>query len=400
MNLHSGAAFWLVRNGLRASRPVLTSPESCDVTVVGAGITGALVADALTTAGFDVVILDRRESGLGSTSASTALLQYEIDVEMLRLADKIGEAKARRAYVASAGAVAALKTICEGIPECSFTPRQSLYLASTRRDARRLREECDARAAIGLRAEWWDGKRVSATYGFPSHGAIRSGHSAEVDALSLTRGLLHRALQRGARWYEQTNVNSYGFADGVARLTCDSGVSIRSKYVVCAVGYELPEFLRQDRVALHSTFALVTERVRSFGAWDDGVLVWESARPYVYMRTTPDRRIIVGGEDVPFRNATWRDRLIPSKTRRLEARLRKLLPDVQTETAFEWAGTFAETPDGLPYIGEDERYPGVLFALGYGGNGITFSAIAAGILTAMCQGQSDRDADLYRMDRV
>jgi glycine/D-amino acid oxidase-like deaminating enzyme len=117
------------------------------------------------------------------------------------------------------------------------------------------------------------------------------------------------------------------------------------------------------------------------------------------MRTSSDRRIIIGGEDVSFKNATLRDRIIPDKTKRLEQRLKKLLPALETETAFEWAGTFAETPDGLPYIGRDPEYPGVLFALGYGGNGITFSAIAAELLTAECLSQTARDADLFRLDR-
>ncbi len=48
------------------------------------------------------------------------------------------------------------------------------------------------------------------------------------------------------------------------------------------------------------------------------------------------------------------------------------------ETA--WAGTFAQTRDGLPYIGQLSAYPCCYFALGYGGNGITFSLIAAQII--------------------
>jgi glycine/D-amino acid oxidase-like deaminating enzyme len=183
------------------------------------------------------------------------------------------------------------------------------------------------------------------------------------------------------------------------QLRCNAGESIDARVAVCATGYDVPAFLRQDRVTLHSTYALATERLTHFGPWDDRCLVWESARPYCYLRTTPDRRIMIGGEDVQFRDAAWRDRLLPTKTRKREARLTKMLPSVPTETAFEWAGTFAESQDGLPYIGRDARYPGFLFALGYGGNGITFSTIAAEIIAAECRGEPIPDADLYRMDR-
>lgn len=44
--------------------------------------------------------------------------------------------------------------------------------------------------------------------------------------------------------------------------------------------------------------------------------------------------------------------------------------------------TFGEMPDSLPCIGAQADAPGALFALGYGGNGIVFSMIAADILRA------------------
>lgn len=399
LNLHSGTPFWLVQNGLSEALPALNAPARCDVVIIGAGVTGALIADALTAAGLDVVILDKRESGVGSTAASTALLQYEIDLELNALTDKVGQDHAIRAYQASAAAVASLTELAISLGGCDIQPRSSLYLASTRRDAARLQREADARSSIGITAEWWSRSEVDNRYGFPSHGAIRSAHAAEVDALKLTRALLARAVDRGARWHEQTGVRGYEERAGGVRVFTENGAHVDASRAICATGYNIPTFLLQDRVALHSTFALATHRVPHFGPWDDRCLVWESARPYCYMRTTSDRRVIIGGEDVPFRDAQWRDRLLPTKTRRLEKRLEQLLPGVETETAFEWAGTFAETPDGLPYIGADARYPGILFALGYGGNGITFSAIAATLLTAECLGQVDPNAELFRMDR-
>jgi len=55
-----------------------------DVLVVGMGVSGAMVAESLTAAGFRVILLDRRGPLLGSTPASTALVQYEIDVPLPR----------------------------------------------------------------------------------------------------------------------------------------------------------------------------------------------------------------------------------------------------------------------------------------------------------------------------
>jgi len=113
MDLHSGAPFWLVRNGLGHSHAPLRRDEQCDIAIIGAGVTGALVADALTSLGKDVVLIDRRDAGLGSTSASTALLQYEIDVELEPLIALVGEPGAVRSYQLGIEAIADLVDIVE-----------------------------------------------------------------------------------------------------------------------------------------------------------------------------------------------------------------------------------------------------------------------------------------------
>ena len=400
MKLYSGGPFWLIQNGIQSTRPPLTASTRCDVVIWGAGVTGGLIADRLSRDGLDVIVLERRVSGAGSTAASTALIQYEIDQELAALSERIGSADAARAYRMSVSAVQQLGTICHDLGAGNFQSRQSLYLASTRRDAKRLQREAEARAALGIAVSWLSKEDIDSDYGFASHGAIRSELAGEVDALALTRGLLERAVSTGARWYEQTHVRGYEErADGVRVLT-SGGATVDARLAVCATGYALPAYFGLGGLAtLHSTYALATERTPDDGLWRDRVLVWESARPYCYMRTTSDQRIIIGGEDTPFESERLRDRLLPGKIEQLERRLAKLRPEVPTETAFGWAGTFAETRDGLPYIGTLEKFPGVLFALGYGGNGITFSVIAAELLSAMCSNRRPDGADLYRMSR-
>ena len=61
------------------SRDMAPGSFRCEVLVVGAGITGALVAERLTREGRDVVVVDRETPTQGSTLASTAMLLWEID---------------------------------------------------------------------------------------------------------------------------------------------------------------------------------------------------------------------------------------------------------------------------------------------------------------------------------
>ena len=128
-------------------------------------------------------------------------------------------------------------------------------------------------------------------------------------------------------------------------------------------------------------------------------VIWETARPYLYVRTTPDSRIIVGGEDVAFVDEEKRDRLLPSKTKKLEKKICKMFPNIGWKLAAAWTGTFGESVDGLLYIGPHKDFPGAQFALGYGGNGITFASIAMGIIPDLILGVKNRDAHLFRFGR-
>ena len=64
-----------------------------------------------------------------------------------------------------------------------------------------------------------------------------------------------------------------------------------------------------------------------------------------------------------------------------------------------WEGLFATTPDGLPYIGPHRRYPRQLFALGYGGNGMTFGFLASRLRLDWYRGDRSADHALFSFSR-
>ena len=103
----------------------------CDTLIVGAGITGSLVAERLTRQGIDVVIIDREYPGRGSTAASTSMLLWEIDRPLAQLTEIYGFERAARAYRASLEAVDGLKMLVRGLGiPCEMRDRNSLYLAA------------------------------------------------------------------------------------------------------------------------------------------------------------------------------------------------------------------------------------------------------------------------------
>jgi glycine/D-amino acid oxidase-like deaminating enzyme len=129
-------------------------------------------------------------------------------------------------------------------------------------------------------------------------------------------------------------------------------------------------------------------------------LLWDTDRPYHYLRWTADGRLILGGEDVKHRSNRDAAARLAVGRKRLMAYLARIYPMLADERPeYAWEGLFAETSDGLPYVGAHRRYPGHLFALGYGGNGMTASFLAAQILLGRYRKGSDPRESLFAFNR-
>lgn len=401
MDLRSGHAFWPIQDGLIHSYPPLREDAQCEVLVLGGGITGALMAYHLAEAGIDVLLLERRGVAQGSTAASTALLQYEVDTHLSDLIGMVGKWAAERSYLLCLESIIKIEELTQRLPgDCGFARKQSLYLASRRRDVRALEEEYAARRAIGIDVELLGKKEISAEMSFDAPAALLSAVAAQVDPYRFTHLLLAEAERMGARIYDRTTATSYKHDGDSVRVETDRGATVTARRVVFATGYESQEYLKQKVAKLNSTYALMSEPLDGFPGWGfDQCLLWESARPYFYARTTSDGRILIGGEDESGARAHNR-RFLDRVATRLQKRLARLFPDIPLEVAYTWGGTFAETEDGLAYIGTTPEFPNGYFALGFGGNGITYSLIAAELIRDAILGRPNPDAAIFAFERT
>ncbi|MGE3306248.1 MAG: NAD(P)/FAD-dependent oxidoreductase [Rhizobiaceae bacterium] len=395
LDLRTGTPVWSAYRARRVPVARLRRDVKADVLVIGMGISGALAAETLTASGLSVAMIDRRGPLKGSTAATTALVQYEIDQPLTLLAEKIGKGDAERAWRRSRLATMNLKArIDECGIDCRMAPRPSLYLAGNVLDAGGLREEAEARRRAGIHATYLTRGDLRDRFGIDRTGAILSHDNLAIDPRKLTAGLLIKAQSRGARLYAPAD--AVGFeehADSIATLTGDGPV-IRAQTVVMATGYELTEIVPPARHRIVSTWAIAT-RPQPRGLWPEQAMIWESSDPYLYLRATADGRVICGGEDEDFADEERRDALIGAKSARIAAKLRKLLPALDTTPQFAWAGSFGTTSTGLPAIGMVPRHPRMFAVMGYGGNGITYSQIASEILRAAISGGRDSDAGLF-----
>lgn len=396
MDLRSGTPLWLAEPAADPPESDLDGPLDCDVAVIGAGITGALTAWQLARDGCDVVVLDRREAGKGSTAASTALIEYELDTPLVELRRSVGRARADRAYLAAADGVRRIRQIVrESGAVCGYEELPSVYLASGAAGAEALPAECAARRELGLAVTTLSPADIANRFPFSRPAALCSDHGAQLDPVRLTAHLLRSAAAGGARIRTGVGAAVSAIQRGDRLKLAAGGGMVTARRAVLATGYESQAYLEASVASLKSTYVIATSPGQPLEHWADRCLLWETARPYLYLRTTPDARVIVGGEDEPFADAERRDALIPGKAALLAERAGRLFPDIDFTPAFAWAGTFAETSTGLPCITRLPAMPEVWLALGYGGNGITFGAVAADIICSAIGGRRHEAEGLF-----
>jgi glycine/D-amino acid oxidase-like deaminating enzyme len=396
--LRGGRSPWFVASP-QPPRHDINESITCDVLIVGAGITGSLVAERLTRQGLDVVIIDREIPGRGSTAASTSMLLWEIDRPLTTLSEYYGLERAARGYRASYQAVHGLQALVAmlGI-SCELRRRNSIYLASGS-DGAELLEEHRLRRRVGLPGEYLDHGTLLDAFGLSRAGAIVSPGAADADPLQLSRGLLQVAAIRGARLFDAEAIAFDAAGRGVTTRLA-TGHEIGARSVVLATGYVMPDIVRSSIHQVSSSWAIAT-RPQPDAVWKDGALIWEDAEQYHYARTTSAGRIIIGGEDSDeVIEPGPRDALIAKKSRILTERLAELWPIADPASEFRWAGTFDTTRDGLPLIGPVAGAKGVYAAYGYGGNGITFSFLAAQLLGDLIAGSTSPLLDDFAIDRT
>ena len=396
-DLRTGTPVWLSRGRALAVPRRIPQRKTFDVVIVGAGISGAMLAHRLKRKGNGVLVVDRRPPLHGSTAASTALLQFEIDTPLFELTRRIGREKAERAWRRSLKAVGDLRRVVvrEKI-RCGWRDAKTLYLAGDAYGHRALRLEVAAREAAGIPGAYLDAGELEDRFNIARTGAILSEGSAQADPVALAAGLLRRATAAGVAIASPVTIKAIAADKTGVILTTDDDIEIATRRAVFCTGYEVLKPIPARGHAIKSTWAFASEPVANAPDWLGDHLIWEGADPYLYLRLTHDGRVVAGGEDEPFSEAHADRKLLIEKTETVAKKVRALVPGLRFRIAHRWGGAFGESDTGLPFIDAVPGHPNCFAVMGFGGNGITYAMIAAEVVARLIPGRMDPDADLYR----
>lgn len=400
MDLQSGKFYWQTTLPNIPSYPVLEDDINCDVLIIGGGSSGAQCAHFLSDTDLDVVVVDKRKIGTGSTCVNTALIQYLGDKMLHELVNTFGEESAILHTKLCEEAINSLeKTSLTLDIDPDFIRRDSLYYASDSEGVEKLAKDYYYLQKHNFQVDLLTEGQISERYPFTKESALYIYNDGEINPFKYNHGLLVTSQKKGVRIFENTKISGKKWEKESAVFYTENGHSIKARYVIIAAGYEGLEFKKEKNSVLTSSYAVITNPVESFTDWYKQTLIWETARPYIYFRTTKDKRIVIGGLDDNTSFPEERDSKILNKKDKLIEEFNKLFPNIKVYPEFYLGAFYGGTHDGLPMIGQYEEFPHCYFLFAYGDNGLVYSNVLAKIIKDVIIKGSHPALKLYHQTR-
>ena len=352
--------------------PQLQHDLTCDVLVIGGGITGLTAAWLLVKAGRKVCLIERNSLGDGETSHTTAHLTYVTDRRLHQLVSSFGRHAARLAWQGGAAAISTIEKIAASQNiECDFRRvpgflHASLETEPSENDVELLQKDRQLAQEMGFEASY-----ASLVHQVNRPG-VRFANQAKFHPLRYLSGLAKSIVDAGGMIFEGTTASE--FTENPRCVTANQ-YKIHTNHlivathvpIVGAAGF-INSTLLQTKLVQTSTYAVAAHLPKDI--YPEAVY-WDTSDPYYYLRidrgTTTDYAIL-GGQD----HKTGQVENPSVCYHALETTLRTLLPEARIER--RWSGQVIDTHDGLPYIGETA--PRQFSATGFSGNGMTFGTLA------------------------
>jgi glycine oxidase len=342
------------------------------VVVVGAGIIGAAIADALVARGAGVTVLDRRSPGRGASQASAGILApfaegrtkgplLDLGRRSLDLFDGFVDGARKRS----------------GMP-VEYSRAGTLDIALNEDEAGRLGLTRSWLEQEGLEHDWVTGDRLRALEPTVSSAAVAGllipAHGF-VAVEPLVRALVHGARLAGAVF--EAPVEAVSVDDrGSSVVVQAGGRSYEADAVVLAAGSWT------GRVRIRQAPRFTVRPIRGqllYLRWSDeprpSRVVWGAD---CYVVPWADGTVLVGAtvEDVGFDESATVEGVAA-----LTRAANELLPGAASAT-FEAVrvGLRPDMPDGLPAIGPLDEASNVVVATGHYRNGILLAPLTARVV--------------------
>ena len=396
MQFANGNIYWREKTKIKNTYPYLTHNTYCDVLIIGGGITGAITAYFLAKEGLEVVVAERNIFGFGTTLATTALLEYQLDLNMYKLEKLLGENTAKKIYKLCFDAIGKI----EEISKDNFKRQDSMYFSNKFMQKANMSKEYSLRKKAGFDALFIE-KHDTINL---NSAILTKGASAVFNPYEFTQDLF-AYLNRfeNVSVYENTEIiDIYPKYDNVICRT-DNDFKIVSGNVIFTSGINTLKYINIP-TDIYQKFVIVSKPNEKLKNMDIDFTARDTSEPYHNLRFTNSGRIIFSGEDIKLSDKRLDEKYISSiaknKYKRLYMAVEKTISGVKDiDIEYTFNGTYPMTKDSLPIIDEIPNMPNCFCNLGFGVNGMLYSVIGADILKDAINGFYTKDMYMFKINR-
>ncbi|WP_142685270.1 FAD-dependent oxidoreductase [Chitinophaga polysaccharea] len=366
-------------------------PETLyDVIIIGGGITGISTAFLLQDEGKNCLLLEAENIGYGTSGGTTAHLNTLLDVPYYQIQKNFGKEAAQQVYASATEAIALIRhNISRWGIDCGFRDANAILFAQNEEQDKELDKIAKTSAEAGLEMNTIDSLPVD----IPFTRAMQAGEQATFSPLQYIQGMARAFETAGGTILQQCRVTGIENNNTVT-VTTNAG-AFKAKAVIYATHIPTGINLLHLRCTPYRSYAMAFTLEN--GQYPEE-LIYDMYDPYHYYRTQEadgQKYLIAGGED----HKTGEQENTQQCFLKLEAHIRQHFK--VKEIKYRWSSQYYEPVDGLPYIG---RLPGtednIYVATGYGGNGMTYSSVAALLLKRLILGQNPKNELLFDPNRL
>lgn len=362
-----------------------------DVAIAGGGITGISTALLLQKAGKQCIVVEAHQLCFGTTGGTTAHLNTLLDTPYTTISKNFSADKAKLVAESTRASIELIRRhVNEYNIDCGFAEADAFLFAQDEKQDQELEDIRKATVEAGVEAVY--DPQLPAPFIFTK--AIRVPGQAKFIPTRYVHAIAKAFEEAGGIILQDCRVTGAEESD-VIRIETSKG-EITAKAMIYATHIPPGVNLLHLRCVPYRSYAMAVT-LTGENAYPRG-LYYDMYDPYHYYRTQEidgQSYLIAGGYD----HKTAHEQHTENCFRELESHIRARF--AVREIAYRWSSQYFEPADGLPYIGSLPGQSGNIYvATGYGGNGMTYSGVAALVLRDLITNGKSEYADLYNPNRI
>ena len=379
-------SLWLQTAYKKKPFPPLDKDVTCDVCIIGGGLSGIANAYFLAKEGIDVILLEKDTLLSGATGNSTGKLTVQHDLVYADLIKQFGHDHAKLYYDVNRKAMDFGRSFAEGD---ELRSADSVLFSQSRYGTEQLKAEKQAYDVLGIPGQLGRSSELP----LKTDATLTILNETQIHPVRFGQHLAELAVKAGARIFEQTDVQ---LMDLKKRLLYTANKhEIQFRNLILCTHYPIEALRGLQILKLSVNRSYIASAPANMPLQGQYISVDKPKRSVRTVHIDGKTHFLLSGEA----HVAGMEKETHIHYERLSTELKDIY---QLEPFnYRWSAQDPSTPDLIPYAGSiSTSMPYVFISTGYRKWGLTNSIASARIISDQIVGRDNKAIALYAPDRT